>query len=711
MNHFVRRCLSLMSKHPGLHAMFWVSTVIQLGYKLGAAYCYQQIFDEGIIRANAPALYKAVALLGCLLILFALALVLQEQSMSSLGMRVTNSLRKTLFDKLLALSPRFHTKTSPSELIDRMGNDISAFEMALVRALPVVLVQASIMVASVILLFVIEWRLALVVLASVPVTLLISKPFGSLASSEGQRANESRARLLALTQEAVSGHLVIRLFGIGAESAGKFNHVLTELSRPGGRAHFFTGLIARSAQVASGITQLVVIGFGGWLAFRGYMTGGLLIAFVGLLMEISGAVSYITGAVPLVSHGGESLARIDALLNQPADLADRPNAVSLAPPGRHIRFDDVTFSYDDHPTLEHVSFTVRPGESVAFVGPSGSGKSTVLALLTRLYAPQAGAIRFDDTALADATDASLREIITAVPQTPILFQGSIGDNIAIGRPGASEQDIEAVARAAAVHDVIAALPEGYDTQVGEAGGALSGGQRQRIAIARAFLRDAPILVLDEATSALDPSSEARVNESIAAFAGRRTVFAVTHRLSSVTGFDRIFVFDHGKLVQDGSHETLLQQGGLYAKLWEKVSGLNLSQDAVEAAISPERLAALPFLGGCRPETLASLAARFMSERLRERRDVFQQGDPGEKFYVIARGTVEVLVNDQRVALLRDGDFFGEIALVTDRPRNATIRALTDCWLLALHRTQFLDLLETEPGLRENVMQAVARRSN
>lgn len=351
---------------------------------------------------------------------------------------------------------------------------------------------------------------------------------------------------------------------------------------------------------------------------------------------------------------------------------------------------------------------------MAFVGPSGSGKSTALGILTHLYEPQQGAVLFDDQPIARASDESLRAIMTAVPQTPVLFQGTIRENIVIARPSASQSEVEAAARAAAVHDVITALPEGYDTPVGEGGGALSGGQRQRVAIARALLRDAPILVLDEATAALDPASEALVNQSIAALAGRRTVFSVTHRLASVAEFDRIVVFDRGRVVESGRHDALLAAGGLYARLWQKVSSVAVSETSADATITAEGLRAISFFSECRDDTLAHLAERFVSERLPEGRDVFHQGDPGEKFYVIAHGRVDVLREAEggakRIETLHDGDFFGEIALIKDQPRNATIRTVTDCWFLALHRTSFDQLMAREPGLRERIMRAVAKRS-
>jgi ABC-type multidrug transport system fused ATPase/permease subunit len=559
----------MMSAHPGLLALFCVSNAAQLIYKLGAAYCYQQVFDEGIIHANAYLLYRATALLGGLLLLFATALVLQERAMSAIAVRAANRLRNRVFLKLLAASPALRANMDTSEFIDRMGGDVNAVELALIRAVPVVFVQGSLIAGSVVLLFLIEWRLASVVLLCIPMTVFISKPFAWRARITANLAGEGRARLLALTQDVAAGHLVIRVFGLAAASAARFDAVLSELARPALRAQFLTGLVARSTQVASGVIHLVVIGFGGWLAWRGYMSGGLLIAFVGLLMESITAVNNITGALPIIGHGSESLARIDDLLRRPGDVSDRPGARPFTPPRREIRFDDVSFAYGAHPILTHVSFTVRPGEKVALVGPSGGGKSTILALLARLYSPHSGAVRFDGAALDEATEASLRQLIAVVPQTPILFRGSIRDNIALGRAGASEVDIVAAARAAAVHDVITGLPEGYATEVGEAGSALSTGQRQRIAVARALVRNAPILLLDEATSALDAAAELQLNRSVASLAGDHTVFAVTHRLSSVTRFDRILVFDRGTLLQDGTHEVLLARGGLYAELWRK----------------------------------------------------------------------------------------------------------------------------------------------
>ena len=290
---------------------------------------------------------------------------------------------------------------------------------------------------------------------------------------------------------------------------------------------------------------------------------------------------------------------------------------------------------------------------------------------------------------------------------------SVRDNILVGRPDSTEQEIVEAARAAHIHDTVMSKPDRYDMIVSVTGGALSGGERQRVATARALLRDAPILLLDEATSALDPASEQVVNQSIARRVGRNTVVSVTHRLSSITEFDRIFVMDGGRLVESGRHEELLAKRGLYCDLWEKQNGINLDIENGAPSVSAERLALIPFLSGCSAKTLADLASMFVVEAFREGSDVFRQGDNGDKFYIVARGRLEVRMDrpsegEVVVATLVDGDFFGELALVKNQPRAATIHVVSDSWCLSLPRQHFLALLKTEEAVRANIVAAIAK---
>jgi ATP-binding cassette subfamily B protein len=299
-------------------------------------------------------------------------------------------------------------------------------------------------------------------------------------------------------------------------------------------------------------------------------------------------------------------------------------------------------------------------------------------------------------------------------QDNFLFNTTIRENIRLGRPEATDEEVEAAAAAAEIHDFIGSLPDGYETCTGERGGRLSGGQRQRIGIARAVLRNPPILLLDEATSALDASTEAAVNATLATICRGRTSIAVTHRLSSVQRVDCIVVLDRGRIVEQGTHVDLLARDGAYARLWNKQAGLLLSEDGLRAKIEPAKLASIPILSAVDPIHLEAIAPLFVTEHVPEGRLVVQQGDPGDRFYIIVRGRVEVVAKseegERRLAILEDGDVFGEMALLQNAPRNATVRALVTSTFLTLTRGQFDDLMVRLPMVRQAVEAVMAART-
>jgi ATP-binding cassette subfamily B protein len=335
-------------------------------------------------------------------------------------------------------------------------------------------------------------------------------------------------------------------------------------------------------------------------------------------------------------------------------------------------------------------------------------------MLTRFYEPATGTVAFDGHDLKRATQDSLRRQLGIVFQESILFNTTIRENIRLGRPGATDAEVEAAARAAEIHDIIITMDRGYDTPVGERGGRLSGGQRQRIAIARAILRNPCVLVLDEATSALDAGTEASINKTLEHVARGRTVVSVTHRLAAMVNTDRIFVMDRGQLIEQGKHGELLALGGVYAKLWEKQSGFVIAEDGRQASVAPSRLHSIPMLKSLDNDTLKTLADIFVTERSPAGREVFREGDLGDKFYIVARGTLTVWVNtpdggQKQIRTMDDGDHFGEIALMEDTPRTATVRTSTDCIFLTLARDPFLKLLQREPKLRESFKKVVAER--
>jgi ATP-binding cassette subfamily B protein len=420
-----------------------------------------------------------------------------------------------------------------------------------------------------------------------------------------------------------------------------------------------------------------------------------------MFLNVSYAVTELTSGLPFLLEAGGGLHRIESLLATVPTIIDLPEATALPPFTDRLTLEDVTFAYDGkQPTLKHVSLEIPRGASVAFVGPSGSGKSTVLSLLARFYQPDTGRILLDGHDVTQATRASLCAQLGVVLQESFLFNCSIRDNLCIGRPEASDVEIIAAAKAADMHDLIMALPEGYDTMVGEGGGHLSGGQRQRLAIARALLRQPGILLLDEATSALDAGTEASITATLDALRQRHTIIQVTHRLAAVSTADCIFVMNHGELVEQGRHTELLAQHGVYAALWRKQSGLTVSEDGMHAAVEGTRLRTIAVLEH-------EVAESFATEHVREGRDIIHEGDPGDRFYIIVRGKAEALTTQpdgtpQIIRIMQDGDHFGEIALLRDVPRTATVRARTDCVLLSLGRGQFLRLMQRDAHVRAQI---------
>lgn len=714
MWHFIRRALYDLANRPLQGLVLAGSLLLQGAFQIGSPISLKFIFDEGIGEGNTEILFVALAAWGGLLVLFALGTFGQEYFNARLSIGAMNQLRRKLFEKIQELPPDHFRQRSSSEITGMYGADIGVVEAAYVRAVPIFALYTAVIAISIILLFVIEWRLALVTVVSLGAIVFLPKMFSRRAQEFGKDYANLGGNMVELVQESADTHPVVRMFGLADFRHGMFSARVEKLEKSGSSAHMFANLTGRTAFIGTGLSQLVVIGVGATMVIYGHMTTGLLIAFVSLLLRIGDGVSQLSTAIPLILPAVTSRERIDGFLDQPTPVLERPDARRTGRLRGAVTFDDVTFGYAaDTPVLKNLSIDIKPGESTAFVGPSGSGKSTVMALLTRVYRPQSGRILLDGHPIEDVAELSLRSNMSIVMQAPILFDASIKDNILFGRLDASMAEVIEAAKAAGIHDIIMRKPKGYDTRVTAVGGALSGGERQRIATARAFLRDAPILLLDEATSALDPASEEIVNRSIANLTGKKTIVSITHRLASTVGFDRIFVLDGGKLAESGTHRELLAKGGVYASLWNKQHGFSLDREGGQPSVTADRLALIPFLSRCRPETLKDLAQLFLVEHIRENSYVFRQGDDGDKFYVVVHGRLEARIADPSgeekvVATLLDGDFFGELALVKNQPRAASIKAVNDSWCLALPRQHFMTLLQTEMAAREGIADAISR---
>jgi subfamily B ATP-binding cassette protein MsbA len=416
-----------------------------------------------------------------------------------------------------------------------------------------------------------DWKLTLIVLLGAPLIALVLRRFGKRMRKATTGAMVETGNLSTALMENLDGVRLIKIENREAAEEARVGEVVARRQRHVIKSADSRAFAGPFSNLVAMIVVAAVMAYAGWQARQGQMSVGAFAAYIGLLMSAGQSLRQVTNLQTVMTEGLTAARRLFGSLDIQPEIREAPDAADLPAGPVTVALDHVSFAYapaaeGGAPTLSDVSLTVKPGETIALVGPSGGGKSTILSLLPRFYDVTAGAVTLNGLDIRELKLHDLRSRIALVTQEPFLFDDTIAANIAYGRPGASQAEIEAAAASAAAHDFISALPEGYATRAGEAGLRLSGGQRQRIAIARAFLKDAPILLLDEATSALDTESEALVQAALERLMEGRATLMIAHRLSTVRNADRIYVIEAGKVVEQGSHSALVKKGGLYARL-------------------------------------------------------------------------------------------------------------------------------------------------
>ena len=568
-------------RHKGILAAALAALIVAAVATLAVPLAVRRMIDLGFSGIDPDLMDKYFLTLVGVGGILALASAARFYCVNWLGERVVADIRRDVFKHLTSLSPAFYEVSHSGEVMSRLTADTTQMKAAASTVISQALRNTLLLIGAGVMMVVTSPKLSLAVLLLIPLIVLPLVAYGRSVRALSREAQDTLAHASAYASESLVQVRVLQAFTHEKAAAGRYGEAV-ERSFDAAR----TRASARAGLTAIAIflvfaSVVGVLWYGSQDVLSGAMTGGTLGQFVlyavlaatviGGLSEVWGEIAQSAGAAERLTE----LLQIQSKIKSPAHPVRLPE-----PPRGEIAFRSVTFAYPLRPetnALEHVGFEVKPGERVAIVGPSGAGKTTVFALLLRFYDPDSGRVTVDGVPVEQADLTELRKRFAIVPQEPALFADTIAANIAYGDERASRAEIEAAARAAYAHDFIAALPQGYDTMVGEGGVTLSAGQRQRIAIARAVLRDAPILLLDEATSALDSESETLVQRALDKIMQGRTTLVIAHRLTTVMRADRIFVFEHGRLVEEGTHRSLSGNGGVYARL----AKLQFAPDAAE----------------------------------------------------------------------------------------------------------------------------------
>jgi ATP-binding cassette, subfamily B, bacterial len=565
----LRGLAPFMRPYIGLVILALMALVLTASVSLILPLAVRRVVD-GFNTGDAALLDQYFAAALIIAALLALGTGLRYYLVTRLGERVVADIRRALFDRVLGMSPAFFERIMTGEVLSRITTDTTLILSVIGSSVSIALRNLLMLVGGLILLFLTSTKLTGLVLLIVPAIVVPIIVLGRRLRRLSRENQDWIASSSGSASEALSSVQTVQAFTHEGATQAAFADV-TEKSFQSAKTRIRTRAVMTVIVIFLTFAGIVGVLWVGARDVRAeVMTVGELIQFVIYAVMVAGAVGALSEIWGELQRAAGATERLVELLHTEDAVQDPDRPVALPRPLRgEIAFEDVTFRYPARPetsALNGVSLHVAPGETVALVGPSGAGKTTILQLLMRFYDPQSGRITLDGVDLASMARRDFRAAIAMVPQDPVIFATSARENIRFGRPDASDAEVEAAARAAAAHDFLTALPQGYDSYLGERGVMLSGGQKQRVAIARAILRDAPILLLDEATSALDAESEQAVQAAVERLSQGRTTLVVAHRLATVKRADRIVVFDQGRIAAIGTHEALVAEGGLYARL-------------------------------------------------------------------------------------------------------------------------------------------------
>jgi ABC-type multidrug transport system fused ATPase/permease subunit/predicted Ser/Thr protein kinase len=696
---FLRTSLRYLKPYRMKQVELFLFSLLALSFTVVFPFITRDLFDGTLLAdGQFSNVLRLLGILGAALAVTAVAGLRQNYVAAWVSSAMTRQLRSDMFAKLQKLPMSWYSRHMQGDVLSRLLNDVQGVERGLSSVIREGAEQILTLVVTAVVLFRLDVPMTIVTLLLAPLTVLIYR-FMADGGLKRSLAVERQTGVVAnVAVENYDAQPVVKAFGLEGREESRFRTALDRLFTYELKLNLFGGLFQLSITLAVSLQRLVIMGLGSWLVLNDQLTFGTFVAFISLMGEVVSPMTQLSDLGREVQQASGSLSRLNDVIEAGTDIVDDETAPAVPPLAREIRLEGVDFSYfPGVPTLSDVNLVIPAGTRTAIVGPSGSGKSSLLNLLMRSYDPDEGSVTFDGQDIRAVSLSSLRAQIGVVFQDSVLFDGTIRDNILVGSAHATEADVQRAVEMAGLTETIGELPRGLDTGVGEGGSQLSGGQRQRVAIARALVRDPRVLILDEATSALDPRTERQIAGALDRASSGRTTIAVTHRLLSIIGYDRIVVIADGHIVEQGTHDELVERGGVYATLWaEQTGGEMVVGQSFDLRDALRRVA---LFGDLADDELDFVASLGEASRL----EVGTQIGEGRWLGVVRRGRVDVVASggprDGAVlASLAPGDAFG-VAAVLGRPQSVVLRAATAVDLVILDDQAIATLSARFPAVR------------
>jgi len=709
--------LDFWKPHKALGLGLVITMILRAVFSVALALAIELVIDEIIEpTSDTPVWSIAAFLVAGFLISFGAGMIAARLTAKATSDIIADA-RLTAFRQLQRVPLSFLDRSGDGNLIAHFSSDIAQLSQGVIRKPLLGLRSLTAMMLYVPVMMLLDARLAILTIVAVPAAVYAVHRF---APKSAPALDEEKQRIADVLDEVsgnVSAQKLVRSYGLQPSFDRRFGQRIEALRLASRMAEGRIAIEIVVSEYAVELTKLAIIVVGAAFAFNGTLDPGSFAAFAAILQEFSYQASVLgMDVVPSIKQSEAGIRRIESLL-QISHVASERRSVPAPPMSSGIEFDDIAFRYhpDQDLQLKGVSASVTAQSYVAIVGPNGSGKSSLLNVVLGLYEQESGTVKVDGVDLSTIELDDLRSSIGVAFQETVLFNASLRDNITLAEDGFSDADLDRAIDASGLRPIVDQVPEGLDAELGADGLTLSSGESQRLGVARAVLRDPELLLLDEVASGLDPESEADVLDAIEGLRDGRTIISVTHRLESVKTVDQIIVIRGGRVIETGTFDSLIAADGPFATMWTKQHGFDVSANGLTASVQPDRLRAIPLFSMLPDAALVDLAAVFESQALTHRELAFRQGEFGSSFYVVARGTVEVVRDidtdqEDTIAYLEDGDFFGEMALLSSELRNASIRSRGTTTLLRLERRAFNQLLATNPNARDMVHRAAAARA-